>query len=371
MKVVTIAANYARADGVRHIGGIETYITQLARALRGACEFVVYQPGGAAFTREFEDLTAVAHPAASCQALTDHVVRRVLGAGDVLLFSSEQINAASKWQRSIVIQHGIYWDLPVEYYSASGLARRLGNAYKLFDNWRNLRRLRDHRNIVCVDYAYPTWLRSVTDFHSGELRLWIIPNNAGAEFFEIDSPRHDEDVSILFARRFMRFRGTRLFAKVAARLLEAYPHGRFTLSGEGPDDAMMRSILPPSERVRYRRVDHSDMPALLRKHQIVVVPSLGSEGTSLSAIEGLAAGRAVVASAVGGIPNIILDGFNGLLVPPGDEQQLHFAMRLLMESPQLRARLGQAGRASSRAQLGFDAWASRWRDVVDQVALDP
>lgn len=371
MKVVVIASKYARADGGLYIGGIETYIRQLARALRGTCELVVYHPGERAFTHEFEDLTSVAHPAASCQAVADHVVRRVLGPRDLLLFSSEQLNASSSWKRSIVIQHGIYWDLPVELYTSSRLARKMGGAYKLFDNWRNLRRLRRHRNIVCVDYAYPTWLRSVTDFRGGDRRLWIIPNNAGAEFFEVEDPAQDGDIAILFARRFMRFRGTRLFANVAASLLEAYPRVRFTLSGEGPDGAVMQKILPPSERVSYRRVDHSEMSSLLREHHIVVVPSLGSEGTSLSAIEGLAAGRAVVASAVGGLPNVILDGFNGLLVPPGDEQQLHSALRLLVESPNLRARLGEAGRTTSRARLGFEAWASRWCEVIDQVVADP
>ncbi|MBX5462347.1 MAG: glycosyltransferase family 4 protein [Steroidobacteraceae bacterium] len=371
MKVVAIVAKYARADGRREIGGVETYMSQLARALRRSGEFLVYQPASEGFEHEFEDLTAVGHPVDGFRSLVDHVVRRVLGDGDVLLFSSEQLGVASEWKRSVVIQHGIYWDLPVEYYSASPLARGLSGCYKLFDNWRNLRRIRSHRNVVCVDYAYSTWLRSITNFRNSERRIWIVPNNAGADFFEVGEPPRSGPVSILFARRFMRFRGTRLFANVAARLRGEYEHVRFTLCGEGPDSEIMQQILPPSRRVRYCRVDHNDMPALLGEHHIVVVPSLGSEGTSLSAIEGLAAGRAVVASAVGGIPNIILDGFNGLLVPPGDEQQLYIALRSLIESPELRAQLGRASRDASRAQLGFDAWASRWRSVIDQVTADP
>lgn len=371
MKVVAIVAKYARADGRREIGGVETYMSQLARALRPDCEFLAYQPSSETFEHQFEDLTAVGHPADSCRSVVDHVVRHVLGAGDVLLFSSEQLNAASAWKRSVVIQHGIYWDLPVEYYSASALARGLSGCYKLYDNWRNIRRLRGHRNIVCVDYAYSTWLRSITNFRNGQRRLWIVPNSASADFFEIGEPLRAGMVSVLFARRFMRFRGTRLFASVAARLLGEYEHVRFTLCGEGPDGGAMQKILPPSRRVRYCRVDHHDMPALLGEHHIVVVPSLGSEGTSLSAIEGLAAGRAVVASAVGGLPNIILDGFNGLLVPPGDEQQLYLALRSLIESAELRARLGRASRDTSRAQLGPDAWARRWRAVIDELTADP
>jgi glycosyltransferase involved in cell wall biosynthesis len=368
MKVVAIAAKYARVDGALHIGGVETYLTQLGRALCGTCEFVVYQPGDSAFGHEYEGLTAVSYPAGSCQALVDYVERNVLGARDVLLFSNEQQKAVSQRKRSVAIQHGIYWDLPVEYYSTNALARRCSGAYKLFDNWRNLRRLGKHRNVVCVDYAYSTWLRSVTDCHPCERRLWTIPNHAGGEFFELGSPPQGNDVLILFARRFMRFRGTRLFANVAARLLATYPHVRVTLSGEGPDSAAMQRILPPSARVRYCRVDHSEMPALLSEHHVVVVPSLGSEGTSLSAIEGMAAGRAVVASAVGGLPNIIFDGFNGLLVQPGDEQELYLALESLVTSAELRDRLGTAGRTTSRAQLGFDVWAKRWRAVIDEVA---
>ncbi|AMN46926.1 hypothetical protein ACG33_07415 [Steroidobacter denitrificans] len=368
MKVVAIVAKYARPDGTREIGGVETYMSQLAGALRGNCEFFVYQAAAKAFEHQFENLTAVGHPVASCQALVNHVERHVLGAADVLLFSNEQHEAVSERQRSVAIQHGIYWDLPVAYYSTNALARRFGGAYKAFDNWRNLRRLRRHRNIVCVDYAYQTWLHSVTDFHSRERRLWVIPNHASAEFFELDSPPQDGSVSILFARRFMSFRGTRLFVSVAARLLAAHPLVRVTLSGDGPDCAAMQRILPPSERAKYCRVDHGEMPALMREHHIVVVPSLGSEGTSLSAIEGLAAGRAVVASAVGGLPNIILDGFNGLLVQPGDQQELYLALQSLVNSAELRNRLGQAGRATCGAQLGFRAWAGRWRAVIAQVA---
>src|SRR5579883_2122200 len=335
-KVVAIAAGYASSDGKLQIGGVQTYLTQLAAALRGAWEFLIYQPADRAFERDFADLRAVGRPVANCQALTEHVVLRVLGQHDLLLFSTEQLNAASSWTRSIVIQHGIYWDLPVAYYTRGKLAHRFGGAYKLFDNWRNLRRIRGHQNVVCVDYAYATWLRSITDGGAGKVRIWTIPNNAGSAFFQVGPASQDGAVAILFARRFMTFRGTLLFARVAARLLERHGQARVTLCGEGPDEAKMKEILPPSKRVRYCRVEHSEMPAMLREHHIVVVPSLGSEGTSLSAIEGLAAGRAVVASAVGGIPNIILDGFNGRLVPPNDEESLYQGLQSLIESHELR-----------------------------------
>ena len=371
MKVVAIAAKYARPDGTREIGGVETYLTQLARALKGTCEVVVCHPAERDFEVVFPELRVVGRRTSSYQALTDHVTSRMLGERDILLISNEQLYASSDWKRSITIQHGIYWDLPVQYYTRNALARRFGHLYKAFDNWRNVRRIRPHRNVVCVDHAYPTWLRAITDTGADEARLWIIPNNAGDQFFGIAAPPDDGTVAILFARRFIRIRCTRQFARVARRLVEAFPHVRITLCGDGPDGGVMREILPESSRVKYRRADHSDMPSVLREHHVTVVPSLGSEGTSFSVTEGLAAGRAVVASAVGGIPNVILDRFNGLLVQPGDEEQLYRALGSLVESPELRARLSEGARQSSRAQLHFDEWARRWREVIETVASDP
>jgi glycosyltransferase involved in cell wall biosynthesis len=77
----------------------------------------------------------------------------------------------------------------------------------------------------------------------------------------------------------------------------------------------------------------------------------------ISILEAMAAGLPVVASAVGGIPEIVVDGETGLIVPPRDPDALAAALRRLLDDPELRRRMGDAGRA--RAEEHFDVERSR------------
>jgi glycosyltransferase involved in cell wall biosynthesis len=86
----------------------------------------------------------------------------------------------------------------------------------------------------------------------------------------------------------------------------------------------------------------SDVPDLLSEAAISVLPSL-SEGTSNTLLESMAAGIPVVATRVGGNPEVIEDGVSGLLVPPRDSAALAAAMGRLLEDEELAIRLGQAG----------------------------
>ena len=86
----------------------------------------------------------------------------------------------------------------------------------------------------------------------------------------------------------------------------------------------------------------SDVPDLLSEAAISVLPSL-SEGTSNTLLESMAAGIPVIATRVGGNPEVIEDGVSGLLVPPRDSAALAAATGRLLEDEDLALRLGQAG----------------------------
>ncbi|HLA40231.1 MAG TPA: glycosyltransferase, partial [Candidatus Glassbacteria bacterium] len=86
-----------------------------------------------------------------------------------------------------------------------------------------------------------------------------------------------------------------------------------------------------------------DVPKLLSEVSISVLPSL-SEGLSNVLLESMAAGVPVIATKVGGTPEVIEDGVSGLLVPPSDSEALARAMRSLIENPELARRYGQAGK---------------------------
>jgi glycosyltransferase involved in cell wall biosynthesis len=99
-------------------------------------------------------------------------------------------------------------------------------------------------------------------------------------------------------------------------------------------------------RVLGRR---NDVPELLCAADVLLVPSRWFEAFSLVLAEAAACGTAAVASRVGGIPEVLLDGETGLLVPPGDPPALLEAATRLLADDGLRARLGAAARRRAAA----------------------
>ncbi len=93
------------------------------------------------------------------------------------------------------------------------------------------------------------------------------------------------------------------------------------------------------------------MPALLARARLFVLPSR-SEGIPLTALEAMACGLPVVATRVGGLPEVVDDGVTGLLVPPADPAALAEAMVAIWNDPDRGDRMGHAGRL--RAEERFD-----------------
>ncbi|HLK10440.1 MAG TPA: glycosyltransferase family 4 protein [Candidatus Binatia bacterium] len=124
----------------------------------------------------------------------------------------------------------------------------------------------------------------------------------------------------------------------------AAPGLRYVFCGDGGEMAALRRAAAPLggavQFVGFRR----DVAACLAAADVVALPSL-QEGLGVAALEAMAAGRPVVASRVGGLGEVVLDGETGLLVPPGDAAALAAALARLGADPALRARLGAAGRA--------------------------
>jgi glycosyltransferase involved in cell wall biosynthesis len=101
--------------------------------------------------------------------------------------------------------------------------------------------------------------------------------------------------------------------------------------------------LPP--RVRSGRLAREEMSGAWGAASVAVVPSLWPEPCPLVVLEAMGAGTPVVASAIGGLPELVRDGVDGILVPPGDVQALRSAVTRLLADDGLRERLGGQGRA--------------------------
>ncbi|HUH12246.1 MAG TPA: glycosyltransferase family 4 protein [Longimicrobiales bacterium] len=161
-------------------------------------------------------------------------------------------------------------------------------------------------------------------------------------------------------------------------LLEAIPGVRervpgavFLLAGGGPlaeEIAVAAKGAGPAVRMLGHR---EDMPALMAAADAVCLPSR-AEALPTVLLEAAAAARPVVASRVGGVPEVVEHGRTGLLVPPGDPAALATALLELLEAPARRRALGEAALIRARESFGLETQVGRtlelWRRVAEEAA---
>lgn len=118
-----------------------------------------------------------------------------------------------------------------------------------------------------------------------------------------------------------------------------------------------------------RDIPHAAVMAAWARCAVGVVPSVWPEPFGQVALEAMARGRPVVASAVGGLRDAVVDGETGLLVPPGDPDALGRALRALLDDPARRARMGAAGRRRA-ALFTASAVTGRIERIYAEALLD-
>jgi glycosyltransferase involved in cell wall biosynthesis len=134
--------------------------------------------------------------------------------------------------------------------------------------------------------------------------------------------------------------------------------------GDGPDRERLEQVAHDLgiARSTYFVGYQTDIAGYYRVFDAFVLPSV-NEGTPVSAIEALASGTPVVATRVGGVPDVVTDGVDGFLVPPRDTDAAADRLAQLARDPELRARLGETGRANAQARYSVE----RLVDDVDRL----
>jgi glycosyltransferase involved in cell wall biosynthesis len=140
-------------------------------------------------------------------------------------------------------------------------------------------------------------------------------------------------------------KGIDIFLRAAARVLVEFPGAKFVIVGEGPDkDKLERLVdelnIRESVSMLGRR---DDMPAVYASLD-VMVSSSRQEGLPMAILEGMASRLPLVATAVGEVPTVVLDGSTGVLVPAEDADLLAAGIVELLRDPEKRTRLGAAAR---------------------------
>jgi 2-deoxystreptamine N-acetyl-D-glucosaminyltransferase/2-deoxystreptamine glucosyltransferase len=191
-------------------------------------------------------------------------------------------------------------------------------------------------------------------------RLQVVPDGVRLALFARDPQPPPDHPTVVYCGRFAPEKGWHDFVLAAAELVhERGCDATFLMCGDGNELTRCRREVArrglTGRVVLTGHLPREQVAATMRRARVVVVPSRHEElgGTVL---EALALGRPVVTTDVGGLPELVIDGETGLLVPAGRPDQIAAAVARLWDSPRLRERLGSAGAA---AVAGFD---------VDRVA---
>ncbi|ATY85258.1 glycosyl transferase family 1 [Kyrpidia spormannii] len=259
---------------------------------------------------------------------------------------------------SIGICHGINWD------------RGDGSAQEKAQVAGAIQGALDHlQRIVSVDSHFVTYCRSVCTFNDPR-KLVFIPNHVDTRRFRPDpGMRRADQVRVLFPRRISWERGVIPMMITTDRILARHPDVVVEFAGDvvegNPITRVFRFWMkehPHRHRLLHHVLSFSEMVRAYQRADIVVIPSIFSEGTSFSCLEALSCGAAVVATDVGGLNDLVIDGYNGLLVPP-DFEALEAAVGRCIENRGLRRALGRKARETARA---FDRsrWRLRWSRVL-------
>jgi glycosyltransferase involved in cell wall biosynthesis len=150
-------------------------------------------------------------------------------------------------------------------------------------------------------------------------------------------------------------KGHRFLINALPTLIRDFPDLCMVFFGRGPEEAALRAQVVAArldDRVLFAGF-RDDLPEILPCLELLVHPAL-MEGLGVALLQAACAGVPVVASAVGGIPEAVRDGVNGLLVPPGDTAALAAAIKQLLADPALAARLGQNGQRLVREEFSVE-----------------
>lgn len=164
-------------------------------------------------------------------------------------------------------------------------------------------------------------------------------------------------------------KGHRYFLEAAQAVLRESPDVRFLIVGDGVgfDDVGRRVRDMGLERAVVMTGFRRDVPEVLAALDVLALPSIKSEAVSQVLLQALAIGAPVVATTIGGSPELVRDGVTGRLVPPEDGAALAAAILDLLRDPDRAREMARAGQAMVRAEQSMDAVMARTTAVYAEL----
>jgi glycosyltransferase involved in cell wall biosynthesis len=351
-RVVILSYTFFDFDGNNmYHGGAERYVLELARLIREMDFYPeLYQCGNGYWVRYYQDLRVTGIDVGGDAHRLTEVYRSLDHAQALTIFSPFSLAQDTEGNPAVGISHGVFWDY-AEIQANPTVMQSIFSAGKHLDA------------MVSVDTNTINALRASAA--SLAEKFEYIPNFVDVDAFDVCPDVRDKKIVVLYPRRLYRPRGFWLVVDVLPEILESYPQVEFLFVGRADRDAeehLNELMERYPDHIRWYWLPPEEMPGAYQQADITLIPTVHSEGTSLSCLEALASGNAVIATHVGGLPNLILPGFNGLLIEPS-AAALADALKMLIEDQELRQKYSRRGREVSLS-FSIETWRAQWRDLL-------
>lgn len=333
-------------------GGVEAVVAVLARGLasRGHSVMVLTLQTGAAPLREHvgghdvirvpaSDLSGVAGLQAACAPGLYSALRRACRD-----FTPDIVHAHNLFFRTTetAVLPGVLPRLPLIvtlHLGRSDGVSPLALALRAYEETVGRLVLRRAAAVIAVSHAVG---RLAQRLAPARTPVTVIPNTVDLTRFSPAAEGQSDPMRVLFVGRLVHNKGPAVFLHAARLALEQEPGIRFVMAGSGPLEGRLKSL------ARKLRIDGSvdflgqraDVPDLLRSATVLVRPST-LEGMPLTVLEAMATGLPVIATSVGGTPELVEDGVTGYLVRPGDTRAVAAAVLRMARAPDLAISMGR------------------------------
>lgn len=358
-KVAILTSQFFQLDGKRCLfGGGERYLIDLCKMLKKFGYYVeIFQASSTGIWEKiYEDIkiNGISDPGVKKDFYIrlNKVFYNIASNFDYHIYFNLDVIYPNVFSNSICISHGIWWD---------STERKWWRTQE----WYNylFKGLSSMNLLISVDTNTINWLNSVKP--DLLCRTTYIPNYVDLNLFKQDNNKSKDYIKILYPRRLCKARGWDICRELALELTKEYEDIIFSFVGRGSNDITekyMKNLAKRKCQIEYTWYETNDMYKAYSKTDIVLIPSLYSEGTSFSLLEAMACGKAVIAGLVGGLTDLILQGFNGYLIKV-DKENLKNIILYLKNNPEKRIRLGKNARMVSEA-FSKEIWEERWKKLI-------
>jgi glycosyltransferase involved in cell wall biosynthesis len=371
-RVAVMASTFLGYDGDNfYSGGAERYLLDLNQVCASmGVPLTIFQYGNYPWMRRFKnlDVVSLSRGGHNTEVFSLECVRKFNRLFYEQIAERSLVNIYSAFfeawtlaaSPSIGISHGVAWDSPSNHFES-------GSHF-----WETNRRFIEGGKVcdmlVSVDTNTANWFQTI-DYTIGH-KVKVVPNYVDLEEFK---PRNDfiqerEKIVIVYPRRLYEARGLYIVLDIIDNILSKYPFVEFHFVGKGFEQDTVHVQKKQEQwpgKVKWYWLDPDDMPNAYKEADIALIPTLYSEGTSLSCLEAMASGNAVIATRIGGLTDLVINNYNGFLIDP-DSHSLEKSIEDLLLDRNKLTDFKKRGLAVAAA-FSKKQWLEKWKDILQPI----